>query len=189
MKITHSVAVSVIRLLTVACLVVTPLSALAAVDMFLKLTDIDGESKDAVHRDEIDVLAWSESSTSDSTIGSIGAGGGGKVSYSAFSLTKFIDSSSPQLRLRVANGGKIDEAILTVRKAGETPLEYFIIEMKDVYVKSISASGSGGEDRLTENVTFIFTTIKWMYTPQKEDGSGGPTINAGWDLAKGTQLP
>ena len=30
-----------------------------AVDMFLKLDGIKGESLDATHKDEIDVLAWS----------------------------------------------------------------------------------------------------------------------------------
>ena len=30
-----------------------------AVDMFIKLGDIKGESQDKSHKDEIDVLAWS----------------------------------------------------------------------------------------------------------------------------------
>ena len=30
-----------------------------AVDMFLKLDDVKGESKDSKHKEEMDVLAWS----------------------------------------------------------------------------------------------------------------------------------
>jgi len=30
-----------------------------AVDMFIKIGDIKGESQDSTHKDEIDVLSWS----------------------------------------------------------------------------------------------------------------------------------
>ena len=39
--------------------------------------------------------------------------------------------------------------------------------MKEVLVTSVSTGGSGGEDRLTENVTLNFAEFKVEYTPQK----------------------
>ena len=45
-----------------------------AVDMFIKIDKIDGESKDAKHKNEIDVLSWSWGA---SQSGSFHVGGGG----------------------------------------------------------------------------------------------------------------
>ena len=180
MKIINAIASNSIKLLVVTSLVMASFASQAAVDMFLKLDGIAGESRDAEHRDEIDVLAWSEGASSSSSIG--GIGGAGKVDFQVLSVTKYIDSSSPFLRLNLAQGKRIPSAKLTVRKAGSTPLEYFIIDMEEVVITSISASGSGGEDRLTENVTFIFARIKWTYTPQLADGSADADISKGWNV-------
>ncbi len=49
--------------------------------------------------------------------------------------------------------------MLVVRKAGEKPVEYIKIKMEEVLITSISTGGSGGEDRLTENVTLNFSKV------------------------------
>ncbi len=81
------------------------------------------------------------------------------------------------------NGKHYPEALLTVRKAGESALEYLKIKMEDVIISSISTGGSGGEDRLTENVTLNFGKVSVDYVPQKPDGSGDAPIKMGWDIA------
>ena len=81
------------------------------------------------------------------------------------------------------NGKHFDEGMLTVRKAGEKALEYIKITMKEVLVTSVSTGGSGGEDRITENVTLNFAEFKVEYTPQKEDGTGEAVIDKGWKIA------
>ena len=45
------------------------------------------------------------------------------------------------------------------------------------------SGGSGGEDRLTENVTLNFGAFKFEYQPQNAKGApeGGPKI-VGWDI-------
>ena len=45
--------------------------------------------------------------------------------------------------------------------------------MKDVLISSVSTGGSGGEDRLTENVSLNFAEVGVRYIEQKPDGSGG----------------
>ncbi|MFT6903782.1 MAG: type VI secretion system secreted protein Hcp [Oleiphilaceae bacterium] len=154
-----------------------------AVDMFLKLEGIDGESQDAKHGKEIDVLAWSWGMSQSGTT-HMGAGGGaGKVNVQDISITKYLDKSSTNLMNYCATGKHIKEAILVVRKAGASPLEYVIITMTDVLVSSISTGGSGGEDRLTENLSLNFGAYKVVYTPQKEDGSGDAALETGFDIA------
>ncbi|HOB45935.1 MAG TPA: type VI secretion system tube protein Hcp [Zoogloea sp.] len=154
-----------------------------AVDMFMKIATIKGESRDDKHKDEIDVLAWSWGlSQSGST--HVGHGGGaGKVNVQDLSFTKYIDSASNALILGCCKGTHYPEVLLTVRKAGDTPLEYIKITMKEVIVASVQTGGSGGEDRLTENVTLNFGAFKFEYQPQDAKGApeGGPKI-VGWDI-------
>ena len=158
-----------------------------AVDMFLKLGDVKGEAQDAKHKDEIDVLAWSWGlSQSGST--HLGPGGGaGKVSVQDISVTKYVDAASPNLVKFCCTGKHFDNAVLTVRKAGDKPLEYIKLTMKEVLISSISTGGSGGEDRLTENLTLNFASFKLEYTPQKADGSPGSAIEALWDIPKNAE--
>ena len=69
------------------------------------------------------------------------------------------------------------------RKAGEKPLDYLTITLEKLLVSSLSTGGSGGEDRLTENVTLNFAKVKVDYQPQKKDGSkDGGAISMGWDI-------
>ncbi|MFC5607028.1 Hcp family type VI secretion system effector [Variovorax soli] len=154
-----------------------------AVDMFIKIADIEGESSDAKHKKEIDVLAWSWGLSQSGTAHMGGGAGAGKVNVQDLSFTKYIDSASHALILHCSNGKHIKEATLVVRKAGESPLEYIKITLSDLIVSSISTGGSGGEDRLTENVTLNFAKFKYEYTPQKKDGTGEAAKTAGWDIA------
>jgi len=160
-----------------------------AVDMFIKIDDVKGESQDKTHKDEIDVLAWSWGMSQSGTMHMGGGGGGGKVSVQDLSFTKYIDKSSANLMDYCSRGAQYKEAKMTVRKAGGAPLEYLIITMTDVIITSVSTGGSGGEDRLTENVTLNFAAVKVDYQPQKPDGSkdGGP-VKYGFDIAANTKL-
>jgi type VI secretion system secreted protein Hcp len=160
-----------------------------AVDMFIKIGDIKGESMDSKHKDEIDVLAWSWGLSQSGSMHLGGGGGSGKVSVQDISLTKYVDKSSPNLMKLCCNGKHIPEAKLTVRKAGENPLEYLTITMKDLLISSFSTGGSGGEDRITENIALNFATVKVSYQQQKKDGTkeGGP-VDMGWNIRENTEL-
>ena len=153
-----------------------------AVDMFLKLDGIPGESTDKTHANEIDVLAWSwGASNSGST--HYGAGSGeGKVNVQDLSLTKYIDKASPALLLRTMNGAHINSATLVVRRAGTTPVEFLKILMTEVLVTSISMGGSGGEDRLTENVTLNFAKVEFTYNYTDASGKTTKGTPINWDI-------
>jgi type VI secretion system secreted protein Hcp len=154
----------------------TASNAMAAVDMFLKMTLIKGESKDAVHKDEMDVLAWSwgESSGTART----GKGVLPAACIQDLSLTKYIDSASPQLIMNGVTGVVTPEAVLTMRKAtGDGgQIEFLILKMSNVIVSSYSTGGSGGEDRLTENVALHFEAMRGEYRRQKPDGTADAPV-------------
>jgi type VI secretion system secreted protein Hcp len=150
--------------------------------MFLKIKDIDGESKDAGHKASIDVLAWSWGMSQSGTTHTGGGGGAGKVNVQDVSLTKYVDKSSPNLMTHCCSGKHIPEAKLTVRKAGDKPLEYISITMQDCLVTAVSTGGSGGEDRLTENVTLNFARFIVEYKEQKATGDGSASIYSKWKI-------
>ncbi len=141
-----------------------------AVDMFIKIGDIEGESRDHAHGKEIDVLSFSWGMSQSGTMHMGGGGGSGKASVQDLSFTKYVDASTHALMLACCNGKHHDKATMVVRKAGENPLEYLKIEMTDVLVTSVSTGGSGGEDRLTENVSLNFAKVKVEYQPQDKAG-------------------
>jgi type VI secretion system secreted protein Hcp len=146
-----------------------------ALDMFLVITGpaIKGESKDkgAGFTDSIDVLAWSWGLSQSGSFHSGAGGGSGKANFQDLSFTKYIDNSSAVLQLACAKGTHIDKAVLSVRKAGDTPAIYLTITMEKIMVTSISTGGSGGEDRLTENVTLNFAKVAVAYFLQGDKGA------------------
>jgi len=159
-----------------------------AVDMFLKCKGLEGEAQDKEHKDEIDVLAWSWGASNSGT-SHVGAGAGaGKVNVQDLSVTKWVDKSSTALLLACCNGKHFPEMTLTVRKAGEKPLEYIVMIIKECLITSVSTGGSGGEDRLTENVSINFATVEATYTPQKPDGGADAVKRFGWDIPKNVKM-
>jgi type VI secretion system secreted protein Hcp len=156
--------------------------------MFIKIDDIKGESRDKTHAGEIDVLAWSWGMSNSGSAHMGGGAGAGKVNVQDLSFTKYIDASSNALIDAACTGKHFKEVKLTVRKAGGTPLEYVIITLSEVLISSVSTGGSGGEDRLTENVTLNFAKFKFSYQPQKADGSkDGGTKDVTYDIAQNTK--
>lgn len=154
-----------------------------AVDMFIKLGDLKGESQDDKHGGEIDVLSWSWglSNSGNTHIG--GGGGAGKVNVNDFSFTKYLDKASPNLVQYCSSGKHFPSADLVVRKAGDTPLEFLKMTFEDVLITSVSTGGSEGEDRPTESVTLNFAKFKVKYQPQAADGGpDGGEIEAGWNI-------
>lgn len=158
-----------------------------AVDMFLKIEGIKGEAQDDKHKGEIDVLSWSWGASQTGTTHTGSGGGAGKVAVNDVTVTKYIDRSTPLLMQQCFTGKHIKLALLTVRKAGGNPLEYIKIKMEDAIIASVSVGGSGGEDRLTENVSINFAKVHFDYTPQKPDGSADAAVPFGYDIAANKQ--
>jgi type VI secretion system secreted protein Hcp len=156
-----------------------------ALDMFLKIATIDGETTDKAKKatKEIDILAWSWGVSNSGSMHAAGGGGSGKANFQDISITKYVDSASHALLLACATGEHFATAKLTVRKAGKTQIEYINIDMTDVLITSVSTGGSGGEDRLTENVSLNFAKVKFAYTPQKDDGTAGTPLPMTYDIA------
>ena len=153
-----------------------------AVDMVMKINGIDGESKIDGHEDEIDVIAWSWGMSQSGSFHVGGGGGSGKVDVQDLSFTKWVDKSTHSLMLHCCNGKHIPDITLVCRKAGEDAMDFLKIKMEKCIVSSVSTGGSGGEDRLTENVTLNFAEVTVDYSAQKDDGSADASKTFGWNI-------
>ncbi len=141
---------------------------------FLKIGDIKGESTDAEHEDEIDILSWSWGETnSGSHTG--GGGGAGKVSMQDFHFVMEYNKASPKIMESLANGQHFDDASLILTRVDSSTggqQEYLKITMETVLISSYQTGGSTGEtDIPVEEVSLNFGAIKFEYTPQSDVGS------------------
>jgi type VI secretion system secreted protein Hcp len=153
--------------------------------MYLKMGDLKGESQVKGFEDQIQVLAWSWGMSQSGTTHMGTGGGAGKVNVQDVSFTHYLDSSSPNLMKACCTGQHFDDATLTMRKAGGTPLDYLVIKLTEIIVTSVSTGGSGGEDLLTENVSLNFAQFQVDYQPQDAKGAKkGGAISFKYDISK-----
>lgn len=157
--------------------VVGATGAVAATDMFIKIGDIKGESTDAKHPGEISVLAWSwgvngpiggETRKKDGTTPACGE---------PLTIDKLVDIATPPLATGASNNTVFPSARLTVRKAGERPIETVALNLTGVTVKSLDNGGPDGDGAMKERLTLAYTSATFTYTPQKADGSPGPSVS------------
>lgn len=155
-----------------------------AVDMFLELEGIKGESRDSKYKELIEVLSWSWGVSNSGSAHGGGGIGTGKANFGDISVTKWLDKSTPALLQHATNGKHIPKGKIIVRKAGEKPMDYLIVTLKDIMVSSLSHGGSGHDDRLTESLGLNFAEFKIEYTVQNQDGSKGATSDFGYNIAE-----
>ena len=152
-----------------------------AFDMHIKFEGgsvaVKGASNHKNHKGEVPILAWSwgVSNSGDLHTGA-GSASGGKAHVQDISITKYVDGCSNALLQACATGARIEKATLYVTNATGEQTDFLTIELSEgVLVNSLSTGGSGGEDRLTENVTLHFGKFKYSFQPQDDKGgkSGG----------------
>lgn len=153
-----------------------------AMSIFARIGTIKGESQDAKHMDEIDVLSWSWGVSQSGIAGHGGGGGAGKASFHDFIFTHHVDKASPLVMKACATGQHISDATITVRKAGNGQQEYLIITMTDLLVTSVSTSVSAEGDTTIESVVLAFAKVDLEYKPQKPDGSLDVGLHFAYDL-------
>ena len=161
---------------------------MAAVDYFLKISGVQGESQDSKHKGDIELLSWSWGATNPTNIKGSGMSAG-KVAFSEINITKLVDKSSPKLLELCVTGKHVADATLICRKStgGKNPEDFLTIKLSEVYVSSFQAGGSSGGDQESESLSLSFTKINYDYKMQQPDGSLVSSGNIEYDLLKGQQ--
>jgi len=156
-------------------------------DMFLMVKGakhglIKGESQDDQHKGEIDVLSWSWGMQAKPSLG--GGVATGKATINDLRIVKRLDSASTPLMLALRTNEPIQKAVLTLRKAGKSQVEYLKVTIEQGRVTSLTVEGgdTSGSPDVVERVSFSFNKIEVEYVPQGKDGlpQGGMSFADQW---------
>jgi type VI secretion system secreted protein Hcp len=159
----------------------------AAVDYFLKINGIEGESTNSRHGGEIEIDSFSWGAAQSGTSAGGGGGGAGKVTFQDIHFTTKLSEASPKLMLACAIGEHIKDVVLTGELSGKRGQKFLEIKLTDVLVSSYQSGGSSG-DIPTDSFSLNFAKIEFTYFPMNKDASLGAPVKAGWDLKENREV-
>lgn len=175
-KLSHLLALAPAALATLA-----PLSAgAAAVDYFLKIEGIEGESATKGHEKEIalDSVTFGVANTASVTV--TGGAGAGKASLSDMLSATKLSKASPKLYLTAATGARIPSVQLSVRRSANT-FDFYTVKLSEVVISGVQTQGKSGEVP-SETVTMTYSKAVWTYTPTTTKGTADSPISTTFDL-------
>lgn len=155
--------------------------------MFAKIDGIPGESTDAKHKGEIEVLSFSWGVSNAVATGSGGGAGVGRPTFQHVSFSHVVDRASPLLVQSCALGQHIKTATLTQSRAGKTAADFLQYKFEDVVVTAVTEAGPADQP-LSEHVSLAYAKVHIAYSPQKADGSLDTPITFGYDLAANKKI-
>jgi type VI secretion system secreted protein Hcp len=161
---------------------------MAAVDYFLTIEGVPGESKDPKYKGGIDALGYSWGASQMGTVQVVGGGGGvGKPELEDLIVVARTSKASPLLMLACASGQHLKSAVLTCRHGGPKPREFLVIELEDIIITSYEVGGS--EDEFpSEEISFTYAKITFTYLPVSKTGKPQAPVTGGWDLKKNAKV-
>ncbi|MGP2447677.1 Hcp family type VI secretion system effector [Pantoea stewartii subsp. indologenes] len=153
-----------------------------AIDIFLKIDGIEGESQNANHKKWIDVLSfdWGAQQPGNMAVG--GGGGAGKVNYRDLTVEALIDKATPALVKYCASGKHLSKVQLSVCKAGGQEVEYTRITLEDVLVTQTDFTGVGHASTLGMQYSFQASKVALEYWEQASQGTKAASVQMGWDI-------
>jgi type VI secretion system secreted protein Hcp len=157
-----------------------------AVDYFLKIDGIPGESQQVNHKLEFEMLNWSFGETMKATPAAGTQGGVEKVNLGDFHFTKRFDKASSQVFQQSANVAHIKWARFTARRAGETggqPVDYLFVTFGQVVITNYEVHGRGEDGWPSENISFSYKTIVMTYRQMINGVAQGPVVG-GYDASQ-----
>jgi type VI secretion system secreted protein Hcp len=156
-----------------------------ALDMFLKLDGIAGESTNKGHKDEIEVLSFSWGVSNSSEIGAQGRRRG-RSTPSDINFVMRSNKATPLLFKACATGRHLKQGLFVIEKAGEQPFAFYKVTLTDVLVSSFQASGS--EQEVTDAFSLAFRTLRIEEIEQTPKGTPGESVAAAFDFVRRRSL-
>jgi type VI secretion system secreted protein Hcp len=155
-----------------------------AVDAYLHIDSIKGESTDERHRDWIEVsnVIYAVNQPRAESISTAGGHTTGRAELYPLSFKKLADIASPVLQQTCATGKTIPKATFEFMRADGDgkPIPYFKIELEHLMISSVTPdSGEGGI--IQERVQLAYAKIRWTYTRQSVRGGVQGNSSGGWD--------
>lgn len=156
-----------------------------AIDVYLQIDGIKGESSDDRHKDWIECTSAVCSVTQPKSATTSTGGGhtAERCEHGDVVISKLADLASPLLLQNCSTGKTIPKAKLEFMRAdgqGER-VKYFEIELENVLIGAVVPYVIGG-NILSEHISLKYSKVKWKYTQQKVAGGMGGNTTGGWDL-------
>lgn len=157
-----------------------------AIDVYLTIDGIKGESTDSTHQGwiECEAVSWAISQPRSATASTGGGHTAERAELSDITFTKLVDLTSPILAQTCAAGKTIPKAKFDFMRAdgqGER-VKYYELELENVLIGHLAPSIAPGSI-MTETVALKFSKVRWKYTQQKVSGGAGGNTSGGWDAA------
>jgi type VI secretion system secreted protein Hcp len=157
-----------------------------AIDAYLHIEGIKGESNDDKHKDWIECTSaiWSVLQPKSATASTGGGHTAERCEHGDLVISKLADLSSPVLLQTCSSGKTIPKARLEFMRAdgqGQR-IKYYEVELENVLIGAVVPSLQAGQ-LLTEHVSLKYAKVKWKYTQQKVAGGTGGNVAGGWDLS------
>ncbi|MCQ2913848.1 MAG: type VI secretion system tube protein Hcp [Alphaproteobacteria bacterium] len=155
-------------------------------DIFLKIDQIDGESKDSIHSKWIDILDFSHGAEQSIMTGSPDAAGRGI--FKPFTFKHLVDSATPKLQEACMKGSHIKDAKIDFCRAiGGKQVVTYSTKLEGIkIVKAIVKLEDLGEGnfQLVETVDMLVNKEIWTQTSIGLDNVIGGNIEASFDQTK-----
>ena len=157
-----------------------------AIDVYLRIDGIKGESVDSTHQGWIEVTTaqWGVTQPKSATASTGGGHTAERCEHTSLSISKLAHISSPLLMQNCSAGRTIQKAKLEFMRAdgqGER-VKYYEVELENVLIGSMSQVVHEG-DVLHDSIGLKFSKVLWKYTQQKIGGGAGGNTAGGWDLS------
>jgi type VI secretion system secreted protein Hcp len=154
-----------------------------AVQMFMQIDDVKGESADNTHKDQIELQGWSWGASQTGSSHSNSGPGTGKCSVNDLTYQAYVDKSVPPILKMLLTGAPFQQAQLSICKAtGGNPLDYIVIKMSNGLVSNVTFSGDPGDEVQKVSVSLNFAAVEFDYTPQDNQGNGLPAVNIQYQI-------
>lgn len=161
-------------------------------DAFLKVDGLDGESSDAKHKGQFEVLSfsWGVTQSITGTTSSAGTFTGQRADLAPLVVVKQLDKGSPKAAQACAAGEHFGSALLTLCRAGGDKQPYMEYKLTDVLISGVQIGGaSQGEGGVpTESWSLHYAKIEMTYTQINVQGKPAGNVAAGWDLKENKKV-
>ncbi|GAB3441623.1 type VI secretion system tube protein Hcp [Massilia solisilvae] len=157
-----------------------------AIDAYLQIDGIKGESADSAHQGWIELTSalWGVIQPRSVTLSTGGGHTSERCEHQALTVTKLADLASPILMQHCSMGKTIPKVKLEVMRAdGQgNPVRYYEVELENVMISSITQTVHEGSI-LRDSIGLRYAKVKWKYTQQKVGGGVAGSTAGGWDLS------
>jgi type VI secretion system secreted protein Hcp len=147
-------------IVAVAAVGFTPAVVAQTYDTLMKVDGVPGDSVITGHVDEIVLKSYSQTF--------------GTKNCSRVIAVKGLDRASPPLISLAVNNQIVATVVITIRKPGERPIDFFKAILTSVLIERIDLSSDTGP--VTEQIVLKPRSIRIEYRGQAADGSALPPI-------------